>query len=173
MLSDKIQAALNEQINAELWSAYLYLSMGMYYEHKGLPGVANWFKIQFKEEQAHAEIFMNYLNRRGARVVLKPIAEVPVDGWDTPADVFKATLSHEQTVTALINNLYAVAEAEHDYATRDCLTWFVNEQVEEEENAQALIDKFTLVGDNGMGLYTLDRELAARTFVAPAILTKE
>lgn len=79
MLSDKIQAALNEQINAELWSAYLYLSMGMYYEHKGLPGVANWFKIQFKEEQAHAEIFMNYLNRRGARVVLKPIAEVPVD----------------------------------------------------------------------------------------------
>lgn len=170
MLSEKIQDALNEQINAELWSAYLYLSMGMYCEHKGLPGVANWFRIQFKEEQAHAEIFMNYIVRRGGRVLLKAIDSVPTDGWNSPADIFKATLAHEQKVTSMINNIYALAEAEHDYATRDQLTWFVNEQVEEEENAQALIDKFTLIGNDGTGLYTLDRELATRTYTVPSPL---
>lgn len=170
MLSQKIQDALNEQINAELWSAYLYLSMGMYCEDKGLPGVANWFRIQFKEEQAHAEIFMNYINRRGGRVILKPIAAVPTEGWATPADIFRATLEHEQKVTAMINGIYALAEAEHDYATRDQLTWFVNEQVEEEENAQTLINKFNLIGTDGPGLYTLDRELATRVYNVPAPL---
>lgn len=170
MLSPKIQDALNEQINAELWSAYLYLSMGMYCEEKGLPGVANWFRIQFKEEQAHAEIFMNYILRRGGRVLLKAIDAVPVDGWETPTDLFIATLAHEEKVTALINNLYALAEAERDYATRDQLTWFVNEQVEEEDNAQELINKFRLIGTDGPGLYSLDRELAARVYNVPAPL---
>ncbi len=170
MLSQKIQDALNEQINAELWSAYLYLSMGMFCEDKGLPGVANWFRIQFKEEQAHAEIFMNYIVRRGGRVILKPIAEVPTDGWATTTDLFRATLEHEQKVTALINNIYAMAEAERDYATRDQLNWFVNEQVEEEEAAQDLINKFTLIGTDGPGLYTLDRELATRVYNVPAPL---
>lgn len=170
MLSEKIEAALNEQINAELWSAYLYLSMGMQFENSGMSGVANWFKVQFKEEQAHAEIFMNYINQRGGRVVLKAIDAVPTE-WPTPLDAFKATLEHERKVTALINNLYALAEAEHDYATRDRLTWFVNEQVEEEENAQVLIDKFSLIGNDGMGLYMLNTELAARTYVAPSILS--
>ena len=118
MLSEKMQNALNEQINAELWSAYLYLSMGMQFENAGHAGVANWFRIQFKEEQAHAEIFMNYINQRGGRVMLKAIPEVPTD-WATPLDAFKATLEHEQKVTAMINNLFAMAEAEHDYATRD------------------------------------------------------
>ncbi len=169
MLSEKMQAALNEQINAELWSAYLYLSMGMQFENSGLSGVANWFKIQFKEEQAHAEIFMNYINRRGGRVILKPIAEVNTE-WATPLDAFKDTLKHERVVTSLINNLYAQADAEQDYATRDCLTWFVNEQVEEEEAAQQLIDKFTLIGNDGMGVYMLNNELATRTYVAPSIL---
>lgn len=169
MLSEKMQAAINEQINAELWSAYLYLSMGMKFENAGLPGVANWFKIQFKEEQAHAEIFMNYVNQRGGRVILKPIAEVPSD-WATPLDAFKDTLTHERKVTALINDLYALAESEHDYATRESLTWFVSEQVEEEETAQQLIDKFTLIGNDGMGLYMLDQELGARTYNAPSIL---
>lgn len=162
-------AALNEQINAELWSAYLYLSMAMQFENTGLPGVANWFKIQFKEEQAHAEIFMNYINQRGGRVVLQPIAEVPAQ-WASPLEAFKATLEHERKVTSLINNLYAIAESEHDYATRDRLTWFVSEQVEEEETAQQLIDKFSLIGNDGMGLYMLDQELAARTYTAPSIL---
>lgn len=172
MLSEKMQAALNEQVNAELWSAYLYLAMGMQFENAGHAGVANWFKIQFKEEQAHAEIFMNYINSRGGRVILKPIAEVPSE-WATPLDAFKDTLAHEQKVTALINNLYALAESEHDYATRDRLAWFVSEQVEEEDNARTLIDKFTLIGNDGMGLYMLNQELAARVYNAPSILAGE
>lgn len=172
MIDKKIEAAINEQINAELWSAYLYLSMGMNFENSGMPGVANWFKIQLKEEQAHAEIFMNYINQRGGRVVLKKIDEVPTE-WATPLDAFKATLAHEEKVTALITNLYALAEQEKDYATRDRLAWFVSEQVEEEDNAKQLIDKFTLIGNDGMGLYTLDRELASRTYTAPSILAAE
>lgn len=170
MLNPKINDALNEQINAEYWSAYLYLSMAMYCESKGLPGVANWFRVQFKEEQAHAEIFINYIIRRGGRVVLKPIDAVPVDGWDTPVDLFKATLTHEEKVTSLINNLYALAEKENDYATRNQLAWFIDEQVEEEENCQTLIDQFTMVGNDGMGLYNLDRELAARVYNVPSPL---
>lgn len=172
MLSEKMENALNEQINAELWSAYLYLSMAMQFENSGMSGVANWFKIQFKEEQAHAEIFMNYINQRGGRVILKPIAAVDTE-WASPLEAFKATLAHERKVTAMINNLYAIAESEHDYATRDRLTWFVSEQVEEEETAQQLIDKFTLIGNDGMGLYMLNQELAARTYTAPSILAAE
>lgn len=172
MLSKKMEEALNEQINAELWSAYLYLSMGMQFENAGLSGVANWFKVQFQEEQAHAEIFMNYINQRGGRVLLKPIAAVDTD-WATPLDAFKATLTHEQKVTAMINNLYALAEEEKDYATREQLAWFVTEQVEEEESAQELIDKFTLIGNDGMGLYMLNQELGARTYTAPSPLSAE
>lgn len=172
MLSKKMEDALNEQINAELWSAYLYLSMGMQFENAGLNGVANWFKVQFQEEQAHAEIFMNFVNQRGGRVLLKPIAAVDTD-WATPLDAFKATLAHEQKVTAMINNLYSIAEEEKDYATRERLVWFVNEQVEEEDSAQELIDKFTLIGNDGMGLYTLNQELAARTYTVPSPLSAE
>ncbi len=172
MLNNKIQDALNEQINAELWSGYLYLAMGMHFEAEGRSGIANWFKIQFQEEQAHATIFMNYINQRGGRVTLKPIDAVPAT-WASPLDAFKATLEHEQKVTALINNLYALAEAEHDYATRDRLAWFVNEQVEEEDNARQLIDKFSLIGNDGMGLYMLDQELGARVYTAPSILSAE
>lgn len=171
MLNNKIQDALNEQINAEFWSAYLYLSMAQHFEAEGMPGVANWFKIQFQEEQAHATIFMNYINQRGGRVVLKAIDAVPTS-WASPLDAFKATLEHEQKVTALINNLYSLAEAENDYATRDRLTWFVSEQVEEEDNCRTLIDKFSLIGDNGMGLYMLDQELGARTYTAPSALAE-
>lgn len=169
MLSKTIEDAINAQINAELWSAYLYLSMATNFEAQGRNGIANWFKIQFKEEQAHAEIFMNYVNARGGRVILKPIDAVETE-WATPLDAFKATLAHEQKVTALINNLYALAESERDYATRDRLNWFISEQVEEEESAQELIDKFSLIGDNGMGLYMLDQELAARVFNTPSPL---
>lgn len=172
MISNKIQDALNAQINAELWSGYLYLSMAMNFEAQGRQGIANWFRVQFHEEQAHAEIFINYLSQRGGRVLLAPIDAVPTE-WATPLDAFEATLEHERKVTALINNLFALAESEKDYATRDRLAWFVSEQVEEEDNAQQLIDKFKLVGDNGMGLYMLDQELAARTYVAPSILTAE
>lgn len=169
MLSKTIEDAINAQINAELWSAYLYLSMATNFDAQGRAGIANWFKVQFKEEQAHAEIFMNYVNSRGGRVLLQPIAAVETE-WATPLDAFKATLAHEQKVTALINDLYALAESEKDYATREMLNWFIAEQVEEEENAQELIDKFALIGDNGMGLYMLDQELAARTYTVPSPL---
>ncbi len=169
MISNKIQDALNEQINAEFWSAYLYLSMAMHFEAEGRAGVANWFRIQWQEEQAHAQIFINYLNQRGGRVQLKAIDAVPTS-WESPLNAFKATLEHEKKVTALINNIYAMAEAENDYATRDRLNWFVTEQVEEEDNARQLIDKFSLIGDNGMGLYMLDQELASRVYNVPSPL---
>ncbi len=169
MISTKIQDAINAQINAEFWSAYLYLAMAMHFEAEGRAGVANWFRIQFKEEQAHAEIFMNYLNSRGGRVVLEPIAAVP-SHWNNELSAFEDTLAHETKVTALINNLYALAEAEHDYATRGKLDWFVSEQVEEEETARGLIDRLKLIGDNGLALYTLDQELATRTYTVPAPL---
>lgn len=172
MLNQKIQDALNEQINAELFSAYLYLSMAQHFEAEGLPGFANWFKIQFKEEQDHATIFMNYINQRGGRVVLKAIDAVPTS-WASPMEAFKATLEHEQKVTALINGLYALATEENDYATRDRLAWFVTEQVEEEDNCRVLIDKLRLIGDNGMGLYMLNTELAARTYTVPSPLAAE
>lgn len=172
MLNPKVQDAINEQINAELYSAYLYLSMAQYFEAEGLAGFANWFKIQFQEEQAHATIFMNYVNQRGGRVMLKANDAVPTT-WDSPMEVFRATLEHEQKVTALINSLYTLAMQEEDYATRDRLNWFVGEQVEEEDNCRALIDKLRLIGDNGMGLYMLNTELAARTYAAPSPLAAE
>lgn len=172
MLNPKIQDALCAQINAEFWSAYLYLSMSMHFENTGLSGVANWFAIQFKEEQAHAQVFMNYVNQRGGKVTLLPIEAVP-NTWASPLDAFKATLEHEKKVTSLINDLFTLAENEQDYATRDRLLWFVKEQVEEEDTARGLIDKFTLIGDNGMGLYMLDRELASRTYTAPSILSED
>lgn len=169
MISPKIQDAINAQINAEFWSAYLYLSMGMHFEAEGHAGIANWFRIQFKEEQAHAEIFINYLLQRGGRVELKPIDAVPTE-WASPLAAFEATLEHEEKVTSLINNLYALAESEHDYATRGKLDWFVSEQVEEEETAKNLIDRLKLVGDNGLALFMLDQELAARVYNVPAPL---
>ena len=169
MLNPKTQDALNEQINAEFWSAYLYLSMAMHFESEGNAGIANWFRVQFKEEQAHAEIFINYVVSRGGRVVLKPIAEVPSE-WASPLAAFEHTLEHEQKVTAMITALYALAEEHHDYATRGKLNWFVSEQVEEEETAQGLIDRLKLTGDNGLALYMLDSELAARVYNAPAPL---
>ena len=169
MISPKIQDAINAQINAELWSAYLYLAMGMHFESEGRAGIANWFRIQFKEEQAHAEIFINYLNSRGGRVVLKPIDAVP-ESWESPLAAFEATLAHEQKVTALINNLYALAEAEHDYATRGKLDWFVSEQVEEEETATNFLERLKLIGNDGLALYMLDQELASRVYNVPAPL---
>ncbi|MCI9171745.1 ferritin [uncultured Duncaniella sp.] len=172
MMNPKIQDAINEQINAEMYSAYLYLSMAQYFEAEGLAGFANWFKIQFQEEQAHATIFMNYINQRGGRVLLKAIEAVPTE-WESPMAAFVNTLEHEKKVTALINNLYTMALEEQDYATRDRLTWFVNEQVEEEDNCRTLIDKLRMIGDNGMGLYMLNTELAARNYTAPSALSAE
>ena len=169
MISQKLQDAINAQINAEFWSAYLYLAMSQHFENEGHAGIANWFKIQFKEEQAHAEIFMNYLNSRGGRVILAPIAEVPAS-WESPLAAYEHTLAHEEKVTALINNIYHLAVEEKDYATCNKLDWFVEEQVEEEETARGLIDQLKMIGDNGLALYTLNQELATRTYTVPSPL---
>ena len=172
MISQKINDAINAQINWEFWSGYLYLSMANHFEAAGRKGVANWFRIQFKEEFAHAQIFINYLNARGGKVTLSPIAEVPQE-WESPLEAFAKTLDHERHVTKLIHNLYALAEAEQDFATRQMLNLFIAEQVEEEENAQDIIDNFTLVGNDGTGIYQIDSELGKRTYTAPALLGKK
>lgn len=130
---------------------------------KGMAGVANWFAIQFKEEQDHAMKFFNYVISRGGKVTLKPIEKVDTE-WKSPLAAFEQTLQHEEKVTSLINDLYALAEQEKDYATQSMLKWFIDEQVEEEENAKAIIDTLKLIGDNGYGLYQLDKELATRVY---------
>ena len=170
MISKRLEAAINAQINAELWSAYLYLSMSTYCQDAGFPGIANWFNIQFKEEQDHAMILLNYLQSRDGRVLLAPIDAVDTE-WASPLAAFEATLQHEQKVTSLINNLMALAVEEKDFALQTRLNWFVEEQVEEEENARDLIQKFRLIGDNGYGLYQLDQELAARVYTQATPLT--
>lgn len=169
MLSKQLHEALNAQINAELWSAYLYLSMSLDAENKGFKGVANWFYIQFREEQDHARIFMNYLLSRDAEVKLQPIAEVRTS-WASPLEMFKDTLEHEKKVTALIHNLAAIAAEDHDFASSNKLVWFIDEQIEEEENARGMIQSFEAVEGNKFGLYMLDKELAARTYSVPSPL---
>ena len=168
MLSKKLHEALNAQINAELWSAYLYLSMSMDAEAKGLKGVANWFYIQFQEED-HARIFMNYILSRDAEVTLRPIAEVRTS-WASPLEMFRDTLEHEKKVTALINDLAAIAAEDKDYASSNMLVWFIDEQVEEEESARGMITACEAVEGNKFGMYMLDKELAARTYSQAAPL---
>ncbi|MCH5325886.1 MAG: ferritin, partial [Duncaniella sp.] len=159
MLKPNVQSALNEQVNAELFSSYLYLSMSLHFEAEGLKGISNWFYIQWQEEQAHARIFMNYINARGGRVELKAIDAVPTS-WTDPTDAFKATLEHEQKVTALINSLYTLASKEEDYATRDRLAWFVTEQVEEEETATTISNARKILNERNphKGAYKLGIE---------------
>lgn len=163
MLSKQLHEAINAQINAELWSAYLYLAMSLDAENKGYKGVANWFYVQFQEEQDHARIFMNYLNSVDAKVTLLPIAEVPAK-WDTVLDMFKQTLEHEKKVTSLINNLAFIANEDRDFASINRLVWFIDEQVEEEESARDMITAVEAVEGNKYGMYMLDKELAARTY---------
>ena len=169
MLSQNLYKAMNAQVNAELWSAYLYLAMSMDAESKGYKGVANWFYVQFQEEQAHARIFMNYMNSRDAKVKLLPIEGVP-SSWDSVLDMFKQTLEHEKKVTALIANLAAIADDDRDFASINRLNWFVDEQVEEEESAREMISTFEAVEGNRYGMYMLDKELAARVYNVPSPL---
>lgn len=169
MLNKRIEEALNAQINAEFWSAYLYLSMSSCMANAGYPGFAKWFSVQFQEEQAHAQIFVNYILSRGGRVTLKPIDAVKND-WSSPLECFEDTLKHENQVTSSINNLYSITLEEKDFATQSMLKWFIDEQVEEEKNAQDIIDNLKMIKDNGYGLYMIDKELGARTFTTPAPL---
>lgn len=163
MVSNKLEAAINKQINAELWSAYLYLSMSAHFASEGLPGFANWFKVQFHEEQDHAQKLMNYLIAKGNRVELFPIERVDTT-WASVLAAFEETLRHERVVTSLINELVALARGENDFATENMLQWFVSEQVEEEETAQSMIDGLKLIGNNGLGVYTMDKELNQRVY---------
>lgn len=169
MITQRLHSAINAQINAELWSAYLYLAMSLDAESKGYKGFANWFYVQFQEEQAHARIFMNYLNSRDAKVELLPIDPVPAT-WDSILDMFRQTLEHEKKVTSLINNLAAIANEDRDFASINRLNWFIDEQVEEEESARDMITAVEAVEDNKYGMYQLDKEQAARVYNVPSPL---
>lgn len=169
MISKKMEEAINAQINAEFWSAYLYLSMSVHASQSGYKGLANWFSVQFKEEQDHAQILMNYLLSRGSEVKLAPIAAVET-AWESPLAMFEDTLAHEKEVTAMIHNLYKIASDEKDIATVSMLNWFVDEQVEEEESAQDIIDSLRQVDDSKLGLFMIDKDLAARVYTVAAPL---
>ena len=170
MLSTRLYNAINAQINAELWSAYLYLAMSLDAESKGYKGVANWFYVQFQEEQAHARIFMNYLNSRDAKVELLPVEAVP-SSWDSVLDMFKQTLEHEKKVTSLINNLATIADDDRDFASINRINWFIDEQIEEEESARDMIFTVEAVENDKYGMYMLDKDLAARVYNVPAPLS--
>ncbi|HKL31186.1 MAG TPA: ferritin [Tangfeifania sp.] len=164
MLKEKIQKALNEQINAEQYSALLYLSMSAWFEDKGLPGFANWMYVQYQEELTHANKFFKYVNERSGKAEIKAIEQMPTE-FESVVDVVEKTLEHEQKVTAMIDNLVNIAVEERDHATQSFLKWFVDEQVEEEANVTDLLDTLKLIDGKGNGMFMLDRELRQRTFV--------
>lgn len=153
--------ALNDQINHELYSAYLYLSMAAYFESKNLPGFANWMKVQAQEETGHAMKFYEFILDRGGVVTLKAIAQPPTD-FKSPLEVFKQSLEHEKKVTALINKLYEQALTDKDYPAQVMLQWFIDEQVEEEKNASEIIARLEMIGDSKGSLLYLDHELGKR-----------
>jgi ferritin len=161
MLSSKLQDAFNKQINAELHSSYLYLSMAAYFESKDLKGMANWMVVQAGEERAHAMRFYDFINDRGGRVLLTQI-EGPKTEWKSPLEAFEDAYKHEIKITGMINELFTLAAIEKDGAGHDFLEWFCREQVEEEANAQLIVAQLKLVGDNGLGLYMLDQQLGQR-----------
>jgi ferritin len=167
MLNKKIEKAFNEQMNAEMYSAYLYLSMGAYFQSVGMPGFASWMRVQAQEEMVHAMKFFDHINERGGRVTLKAIDGPPTE-WDSAVAVFEHVYEHEQKVTGLISGLVNLAIEEKDHASRSFLQWFVDEQVEEEDSASTVLDRLKLIGDSGNGLFMMDGELGQRVFTPPA-----
>ncbi len=161
VIKEKIESAINEQINAELYSAYLYLAMSTYYSSKNLSGFANWMKLQAQEEVNHAIKLYDYLLERGGRPVLKAIDEPPKE-WESPLDAFEEAYEHEKKVTDMVNNLLRLATEENDYATMSMLQWFVDEQVEEEASTSEVVERLRLASGFGGGLFMIDRELAQR-----------
>lgn len=161
MLGKKLEDAINEQINKELYSAYLYLSMSAYCEAESLPGFAKWMRAQVQEEVAHAMRFFDYVNARGGRVVLKAI-EMPTPVWKSPLEMFQQVLDHERKVTGMIDRLYELARAEKEYATVMELQWFITEQVEEEQKAGQVLEQLKRVEAHPMGLLMVDRQLGER-----------
>jgi ferritin len=167
MLDGKMQDALNGQLNAELYSAYLYLSMSAFYESQDLRGFANWMRVQFQEELAHAMKFYDHVNQRDGRVTLQAV-KGPTLEWDSPRAPFEAAYQHEQKISGMINELADLAIQLRDHATHNFLEWFVAEQVEEEAAVKEIVQKLKLVGDSGEGLFLIDRELGQRVFTPPA-----
>ena len=166
MLSQNMQDAMNRQMNREMFSAYLYLSMAAYFDSMNLAGFSNWMKVQAQEEMAHAMKFYGYINERDGRVKMQDI-EAPETEWESPEAAFTHVLNHEVIVTGLINDLVTLAEEEKDYASRSLLQWFIDEQVEEEASASDVLQKIKLIGD-GAGLFMFDQQLAQRVFTPPA-----
>lgn len=164
-----IAKLINDQINAELYSAYLYLAFADYYEEVGLSGYANYFEIQAAEERDHALIFRKYLHENGQRVTLKAI-EAPKVSFKKHIEPLEAALEHEKLVTALINRIYAAAHKAKDFRTMNFLDWFIDEQMEEEDNADTMVTRMKLFGSDAKALYDLDAECAARTYTTPSPL---
>ena len=170
MISEKMQNALNDQVNAEFHSAHLYLAMSSYLDSIDLPGFAHWMRIQYQEEVSHAEKIFDYVIERDGRAVLQSFQAPPVE-WNSVLDAFGAAYQHEQKVTGLINNLVDMALSEKDHAAHIFLQWFVNEQVEEEASVKAVVQQLKLLGDSKGGLFQIDRELGRRVFT-PAVATE-
>ena len=168
MLSKKVKDLLNAQVNAEFYSAYLYLDFSNFYKDEGLDGYANWYNIQAQEERDHAMLFIQYLQQNGESVELEAIAK-PDKEFKEFIDPLKAGAEHERLVTSLINNIYAAAYEDKDFRTMQFLDWFVKEQAEEEDNADDNVKKFELFGSDKRSLYELDSELKARVYSAPSL----
>jgi ferritin len=161
MLSTNLQSAFNDQVNKELYSAYLYLGMSAWCEEANLPGAAHWLKLQAAEEQGHALKLYSFVHNRGGKVTLEAIAKPPQEHTSL-LDLFEQVLEHERKVTSLINGLYKAAVAEGDYPAQIELQWFINEQVEEEKNATMIVETVKMVGAQGPSLFMVDRQLGAR-----------
>lgn len=168
MLDKNVSKLLNEQINKELYSAYLYLDFSIFYEEQGLSGFANWYKIQAQEERDHAMLMLEYLQNNGEKITLEAVAK-PDKTLKVLMDPLKMGLEHEQYVTSLINNIYDAAYSVKDFRTMQFLDWFVKEQLEEEKNADDMIKRMELFGNDSKGLYSLDSEYAARVYTAPSL----
>ena len=166
MINDTLCSALNKQINAELYSSYLYLSMSAWFERKSLSGFANWMRVQAEEENFHAMKMFDYVHERGGRVVLEAI-EKPESDWESPLSVIEAVLKHEELVTSLINDLVDVSMDVRDHAGTYFLQWYVEEQVEEESNVGTLLERMKMIADDSAGMFALDMEMAKRVFTPP------
>ena len=166
MLNKKMEDALNAQLNAELYSAYLYLSMAAYLESLNLSGMSSWMRVQFQEEQFHATMFFDFILERRGKVSLKAIAEPPVE-WKDDVDIFETTLAHEQKVTGLINDLVYLARDQRDNASEIFLQWFVKEQVEEESTADSILGKLKLAQGSPQAILMMDQQLGGRVFTPP------
>ena len=164
-----IHELLNQQINHEFYSAYLYLEFSNYFKSKGLDGFANWYQIQAQEERDHALLFYNYLHNENQPVTLEAIAK-PTGEYASHLDVLKAGLQHEKFVTSLINNIYSAAYDARDFRTMQFLDWFVDEQREEEDSADSMVSRYKLFGQDPRGLYLLDQEYAGRVYTAPSLV---